>query len=59
MTDSYELLTALLQRAASGALPPKKAKMLEHLHQKVVTAGFPINEAQAELLAELGQQYLP
>ncbi len=58
MPDAYELLTALLQKAVSGALPPKKANMLSHLHQKVA-AGLPLNEAQAELLEDLGQHYLP
>lgn len=56
MTDSYEILEALLKKVEAGELPEKKANMLKHLHSKVA-AGLPITEMQAELLEDLGQQY--
>ena len=56
MTDSYELLAALVKKAEAGELPKKKADMLKHLEGRVA-AGLPINEMQAELLEDLGQAY--
>jgi hypothetical protein len=56
MPDSNELLTALLRKAETGEMPPKKANMLKHLQGRV-TAGQGITEMQAELLEELGHVY--
>lgn len=56
MTDSYEILAALLKKVEAGELPEKKANMLKNLGGKVA-AGLPITEMQAELLEDLGQEY--
>ena len=56
MADSYAILAALLKKVDAGELPEKKANMLKHLGGKVAS-GLPINEMQAELLEDLGQQY--
>jgi hypothetical protein len=56
MADSYEILAALLKKVEAGELPEKKANMLKHLGEKVAS-GLLINEMQAELLEDLGQQY--
>ncbi len=56
MPDSYEILTALLQKVEKGQVPQKKADMLKTLQAKV-SSGLPITEMQAELLEDLGEQY--
>jgi hypothetical protein len=55
MSDSYQLLAALVKKAEAGELPKKKADMLKNLQAKV-DSGLPITEMQAELLEDLGSE---